>query len=674
MPHPIASVRKRDGRVEPFDAAKIAAAIARAARAAGHSSRPVAGELADVVCLFLEKRFPGRIVRSRDILDVVDQVLRETGHGRVAEAARLYETLRCERRRRLTVRRSETQLDLFEDFARPVVESGRGAAVSPWDRRRIAIALGREAALDAAVADDVARAVEERVLRSGIERVSTGLVRELVNAELFERGLTRPLARAAMYGLPRADIENLIAGLDASPEEIERSLAAGVLRQYALHEVLSPAVSADHRVGRIHVAGLGRIARLFSIRVPSARNPARRVSPAERAESVREAVSRAEGAASHAVVVDGLGEAFGDDPAGPRAAAALVDALLHDARAKLTVDWVLAGPGAAAIGPPMFEAAARPARPNRFIIMVDEETALAPALITAACRAAGRGVPVVFRFVRPGNDGFRQFLAPHFEVSVNLAACAFRAGVGRYDAFVADAAEAVDRAAAAVADRAAFLLGAAGREMRASAAGDGAARGGPDMPCGVIRLAGLAEAMAVASPAAADLAEGVHAAHYLAATLHFRMREISRERRLLLALADAADPRVLRTLFARDIERFPDLARTAAGGAYLPGLRLRAEPWPVDPERAPEIDLHPLVEGAALYVPERLDEDAAGRVVRLLRQTACAAVAYSPPARACALCNGLFGMEHVVCPACGVATDPAPMRPLTAEQETLLPQ
>jgi hypothetical protein len=36
--------------------------------------------------------------------------------------------------------------------------------------------------------------------------------------------------------------------------------------------------------------------------------------------------------------------------------------------------------------------------------------------------------------------------------------------------------------------------------------------------------------------------------------------------------------------------------------------------------------------------------------------------------------SGLFGMEHVVCPACGVATDPAPVRPLTAEQETLLPQ
>ena len=51
----IRMVRKRDGRLVPFDGAKIADAIYKAALSVGGADRFLAEELAEVVTVFLEK-------------------------------------------------------------------------------------------------------------------------------------------------------------------------------------------------------------------------------------------------------------------------------------------------------------------------------------------------------------------------------------------------------------------------------------------------------------------------------------------------------------------------------------------------------------------------------------------------------------------------------------------
>ena len=49
----IPKVRKRDGRLMPFDETKIADAIFKAAQAVGGTDRQMADELASVVTMFL---------------------------------------------------------------------------------------------------------------------------------------------------------------------------------------------------------------------------------------------------------------------------------------------------------------------------------------------------------------------------------------------------------------------------------------------------------------------------------------------------------------------------------------------------------------------------------------------------------------------------------------------
>ena len=77
-----------------------------------------------------------------------------------------------------------------------LVDAGRHDEIQPWDKVRIAEALVKEADIEPELAFEIARAVEEKIFASGIRRVSTALIRELVDNELFERGLSRTTRNA----------------------------------------------------------------------------------------------------------------------------------------------------------------------------------------------------------------------------------------------------------------------------------------------------------------------------------------------------------------------------------------------------------------------------------------------------------------------------------------------
>lgn len=94
----ISKVRKRDGRLVAFDERKIADAVYKAACAVGNDDRFLAEELAGVVTLFLEKRFSGDVPGIEEIQDMVEQVLIETGHARMAKAYILYRERRARAR------------------------------------------------------------------------------------------------------------------------------------------------------------------------------------------------------------------------------------------------------------------------------------------------------------------------------------------------------------------------------------------------------------------------------------------------------------------------------------------------------------------------------------------------------------------------------------------------
>jgi len=84
-------VRKRDGRLEPFDQERITNAIWKAAKAVGGKDRELAKKLSDQVVAELKKRFgEDGVPTVEEIQDIVEKVLIENGHARTAKAYILY--------------------------------------------------------------------------------------------------------------------------------------------------------------------------------------------------------------------------------------------------------------------------------------------------------------------------------------------------------------------------------------------------------------------------------------------------------------------------------------------------------------------------------------------------------------------------------------------------------
>jgi ribonucleoside-diphosphate reductase alpha chain len=101
----ITLIRKRDGRLVPFEPRKIAIAIEKAFRAVGEADEAESQELAGRVVSRLEKDLKGRTPSVEEVQDVVERVLIDEGYGRVAKAYILY------REERTRIREAK---DLFE--------------------------------------------------------------------------------------------------------------------------------------------------------------------------------------------------------------------------------------------------------------------------------------------------------------------------------------------------------------------------------------------------------------------------------------------------------------------------------------------------------------------------------------------------------------------------------
>jgi ribonucleoside-triphosphate reductase len=269
----IQQVKKRDGKIVPFDREKITEAIFKAAKAVGGSDRQLADELSRVVTMFLEKDFPdGSVPSIEDIQDMVEKVLIETGHAKTAKAYILYRQKRTEIREHAIVRseKESPQAD-STDRMMLLVEGRAVEETQPWDREKIVQALIREADLDERVARTIAKTVENRILDSGMTSISTALIRELANNELLDMGYPNKLEKQRVIGMPKYDLEQLIFSKSKensniasnNPEAINLAIAEHTLKQYALTTVFSKDVADAHRAGSIYLHDLGYPTRVY---------------------------------------------------------------------------------------------------------------------------------------------------------------------------------------------------------------------------------------------------------------------------------------------------------------------------------------------------------------------------------------------------------------------------
>lgn len=276
---PVSSIRvkKRDGREVPFDQGKIADALYRAARAVGGGDRLLSEELASVVALYVEREWKDKTPTIDDISDLIEKVLIETGHARTAKAYILERDRRNRIRASLRVRREERGPALGganPAASGPKVDARAHGTIATWSKAKIVEALVTEAELPPPLAEEIAGEVERRVFGSGLTRISTTLIRALVDNELFERGHDKFLNRQTVLGLPRFDLDRLArAGFDAdramslSGRALHDAVAANLWTQYALLEVVPQDAADLHMAGTLHIGGLAAPTRMQEIDV-----------------------------------------------------------------------------------------------------------------------------------------------------------------------------------------------------------------------------------------------------------------------------------------------------------------------------------------------------------------------------------------------------------------------
>ncbi|MHB8895332.1 MAG: anaerobic ribonucleoside-triphosphate reductase, partial [Candidatus Geothermincolia bacterium] len=142
--------------------------------------------------------------------------------------------------------------------------------INLWDKQRIVDSIILEAQASPGLASEIADEVEKTLVASGQTRVTTSLIRELVDLQLMERGLSHMLERHTKLGLPMFDVENIITQANKensntthNPESINLTIAETVLKQYALQRVFSDDVARMHYEGAIHLHDLGFIVRPY---------------------------------------------------------------------------------------------------------------------------------------------------------------------------------------------------------------------------------------------------------------------------------------------------------------------------------------------------------------------------------------------------------------------------
>lgn len=257
----IRRIKKRDGREVPFDKQKIAEAVGKAQAAVGEQDPLFAGEVSDVVELALRRRYQGvdePVPGIEEIQDLVELALIELGHASVAKAYILYRDRRARIRNVLAVHGEDSS----SGRAPRVQVSG---ALESWSKGRIVAALMNEAELPRPTAEAVAAHVEARVFDSGLKRISTALIRELVDNELVDMGLSQALKRTRSLSVPRHD---LARWLGEGGGELEGALTSRVLERHALEDLFSEECADALLAGEFWVEDLGAFHRPLSRSIP----------------------------------------------------------------------------------------------------------------------------------------------------------------------------------------------------------------------------------------------------------------------------------------------------------------------------------------------------------------------------------------------------------------------
>ncbi len=277
-------VVKRDGRQVPFDAERLVTSIRRALESAGADDLHAADDLGAVVVTFLAAQGDVAPVPTAEIAELVQQVLANSGcengaflfnrvreeRDRVAASLRVRSPSRADaanaRSSRAGTPRTESEhadahhpgLDgAAADIAADNSPGGApgGEPTGGWSKGRVVALLEAETELEAERVRRIASEVERGLFASGLRSVSTPLLREWIDNELSEQGLTARLGTGRTLNVDGHEVREILGG-DTRAAEAEAALAGGLLERYALRDVYPPAVARAHEQGLLSLGGL----------------------------------------------------------------------------------------------------------------------------------------------------------------------------------------------------------------------------------------------------------------------------------------------------------------------------------------------------------------------------------------------------------------------------------
>jgi len=271
----IRNVRKRDGRIVPFDKEKITEAIFKAARSVGGENRYLSEDLAEAVTLYLERQFQDKIPSVEEIQDIVERVLIKTGHAKTAKAYILY------RQKRAKVRKIKEGIkpdDLIErekitnirDIKISVVRSDEN--LTDWDREKIISALLKETGLSRNIAEIIVNEVEEEVITSKLNILTSAIIRELVNAKLIQYGFEKEREKHSRLGIPTYDVEQIFKNFKGTPDQLSLKFGKYIKKEYAISNVFSDEVILSHFKKEIFIHCLEEIDKFYSLEIDSQLN------------------------------------------------------------------------------------------------------------------------------------------------------------------------------------------------------------------------------------------------------------------------------------------------------------------------------------------------------------------------------------------------------------------
>lgn len=142
--------------------------------------------------------------------------------------------------------------------------------INEWNRSKIVNSLIKETSATEELAEEIAMAVENKIIDSNFSEVTTSIIRELIDVELIQRNLNLMHKKHSHLGLPMYDVEQIIVNANKensntthNPESINLTIAETILKDYALRRVFSEDVAEAHLVGDFHLHDLGFVVRPY---------------------------------------------------------------------------------------------------------------------------------------------------------------------------------------------------------------------------------------------------------------------------------------------------------------------------------------------------------------------------------------------------------------------------